>query len=234
MPENPTPAQPATNAPRRIKPKIGLNVVSCWVYLAILFAIGASLVLYLIAETGIVGIPFFSRFYAGPIPVRTVDAKTLTPQDFENLLARRLFEQSASKRALPYVVKLTEIELTGALRSVANTALSDEKWRLENIQLAVEPTDIEMLARVNRSFVRLDFLIRFKPRLTDSGVVFEPLYVQLGDYLLPPHLSYQMLGVLFSRDFGAWVLKFGEMAMSDVHLSRGFLELTVSPVEPKR
>lgn len=242
MPEAPKPNVPSITAvppsgkatPQRIKPKIGKNVLSCWTYLIVLSVLAVALALYFIAETGIVSIPFFSRFYAGPIPVRLVEAKPLTPQDFENLLARRLFEQSASGRALPYVVKLTEIELTGALRSVISTALADEKWKLENVQLAIEPTEMEMLARVSRSFVRLDLLIRFRPRITDGGVVFEPLYVQLGDYRLPPNFSYQMLGVLFSRDLGAWILKFGETSLSDVHLSRGFMEITVSSVNGRR
>lgn len=230
-PPVPPKPQPAP-APVRIKPKVGRNVLTCWTYSILLAVLAVSVGLYLFAKTGVVKIPFFSDFYNGPQPTRLVKVQPMAYEAFERILSSQLRSEGLKKQKPPYVIRLTERELTGVLAQGIDTALREDEWKQVYTQVAVEPNELELVGQFRRGWVRLDALIRFVPRVTGGGVNFEPVYVKVGDYPVPARFAYQIIGYLFSRDLGAWVLKFGDLRLSAVHLSRGYLELVVASGVP--
>jgi len=217
-------------APPHVKPKIGRNVLTCWTYAIIIAVLALSAVLYLVAKSGLFYLPLFSGAYGGPLPTRLVHTQPMTPDAFQAMLGERLNAQRLVKGSPPYVIKLTERELTAGLDYGIDSALRNEEWKQVYTQIAVEPTEIEMLSRFEHGWVHLDVLVRFVPRISQGGVMFDPVFVQVGDYKLPPNLTYRALGYLFSRDLGAWILKFGDTQLSAVHLSSGYMELIVASV----
>lgn len=228
-PQKTAPAQ----SPQRIRPKVGKNVLTCWTYSVILAVMGLSVCLLLAAKSGVFTIPFFSSYYLGPMPSRLVKSPPISAEDFEASLGDQLRAAAQKNKTPPYVIRLTERELTGAMSSGVENALRDDKWKYVFTQIAVEPTEIELVGQFRRGWIRLDVMVRFVPRLVQGGVSFEPVYVQIGDYRLPPQMTYQIIGYLFSRDLGAWVLNFGDLRLSEVHLSRGYLELVVASTAPR-
>jgi hypothetical protein len=203
--------------------------LTCWTYAILLVLLVLSAGLYLLARTGLFKIPLFSRAYSGPLPTRLVNPPPMTQEDFAALLGSRFKAESQKKASPPYLIRLTERELTGALANGIDSALGGESWKHVFTQVVVEPTELELVGQFQRGWARLDVLIRFVPHVVQGGVSFEPVFVQIGDYRLPPRLAYQMLGYLFARDLNAWILEFGGMQVLDVRLSRGYMELRVAP-----
>jgi len=228
----PTPqARPA--APHHIKPKIGKNTIGCFVSIAVAVLAGLSVIALLVAKSGIVSLPLFSRFYTGPIPTRLINAKPITANQFKVLLSSRVFSAGIANKRPPLTIKLNEKEITGALETAIDTALRDEEWKQVFTQIVIRPTDFEMLSQFERGPFRFDVLIRFKPVIKGGGVSFDPVYAQVGDYVIPPSVAYAVLGYLFSRDLGTWDVKFGDLALSNVKLFDAYLEAVISTTAAK-
>lgn len=232
-PISPSPVQssaPAPQVPHHVKPKLGRNFLTCLTYSAAILVAGLFVCLYLVAKTGLIQLPLFSRFYVGPIPTRPVTAPSMSPDAFNSLLSSKLAAQGLEKKRPPYVIRLTEKELTAGLGYGIDTILREQEWKRVTSQIVVEPDEIEMSGRFERSYVRFDVLVRFVPRVSQGGVMFDPVSIQVGDYELPSSMTQRVLGYIFSRDFSSWILKFGDLQLSAVHLSRGYLELNVASV----
>lgn len=228
-PPRPQPAPPIRPAaPHHIKPKIGKNTIGCFVSIAVAVLAGLSIIALLVAKSGIVKIPFFSRFYTGPIPTRLISAKPITANQFKVLLSSRVFSAGIANKKPPLIIKLNEKEITGALETAIDAALRDEEWKQVFTQIAVRPTDFEMLSQFERGPFRFDVLLRFKPVIRGGGVSFDPVFAQIGDYVIPPSIAYNVLGYLFSRDLGTWDVKFGDLKLSDIKLFDAYLEAVIS------
>jgi len=240
MPEQTVTATPAPTtrpnaappAPQRIKPKIGHNVLTCFaivIGVALLFVLAA---LYAVAKSGIVEVPLFSHFYYSPVPTRVIQAAALSPDALQEILAQQLTAQVMARRKPPYAVKLTEKELSGVAEQALDTALQEAGWKLVSFQIAVRPTDLELFGKLEHASFKLEALIRFTPRLEQGALKLDPVLIQIGDYRLPPALTYQLIGYLASRDMGAWSLKFGDTVLDGLQLHDGYLELQVASGKP--
>lgn len=226
--EQPT---PPVQAPVRIKPKMGKNILGCVGFGALIVLIFVSLVLYAVAETGVVRVPLFSRFYHGPSPTRLVAAQPMTTDAFRVLLGARFFNQALKHPQPPYTVDVSEKELTGVIMNAVDVALRDLSWKQDYTQLVVRPTDVEFLSQFSRGPLHLDMLVRFHPVIQDGGVRFDPFFVQIGDYPLPATVAYRIAGYLFSRDLGTFILSFGEAKLRDLTLKDGSIQIIAASLE---
>ncbi len=217
-----------------IKPKLGKNIISCVVLIFTTILIISLGLLFAVAKTGLVKIPLLSRFYTGPIPSRLVQAEPMTTEEFKVLLGGRFFSEALEKQTPPYVVSFSERELTGVIMTAIDLALRDAAWKQIYTQIAIRPTDFEFLSKFERNSIKLDLLARLKPILKEGKIMFEPVLIQIGDYKLPASFAYRVVSNIFSRDFGAWELKFGEVQLLTLRLFEGRAEVTAKaiPAEP--
>ncbi len=217
--------------PRRIKPKLGHNILDCFTLALAVFLLVCVSGLYFVAKSGVVELPFFSRVYQGPSPTRLVYAKRQTLDEIKQDMAARLAQQMAAKKYPPYTLRLTEQELSGFLQQGLDTAFANTDWKESAAQLAIRQNDLEVSGELHYGIFKFDLLIRFVPQLHPEGVTFAPVAFQLGDYALPPATAYRLLGYLFSRDLGAWQLSYGDMRPDAISLHDGYLTLDITPVE---
>lgn len=210
---------------------IGKNVLIVFGTVFAVIALLVILVLFAIAKSGIVSIPLLSRLYVGPMPTHVVTADPISTDQFLALLELRVRAEAAKQRP-PYEITITEQELTGALQSAIGTTLRGQGWERADAQIVLRPMDMEVLGRFKRGSVTPQILARFVPRIADGGVRFDPVYVQLGDYPLPPSIANNVLSMIFSRDFGTWTMSFGALKLEDVRISDGSVRLTTGILRP--
>lgn len=220
----PKPVVPLPGAvPPHVRPKLGRNALGCAGIVIVIFALVMSALLYGIALSGIVTIPFFSRFYHGPSITRRIQAPPLTEAGFRTLLEQRFAKSFASTSGSP-TVEMSEAELSGALQSVITNALHGQGWSIRTVQMAVRSTDLELYVQIDRGIFHADVVARFTPVIASDGLKFEPVFFQIGEYALPKSFVYPLLGYVFDRDLGAWNLSFGEIRLRTVVLHEGELE----------
>ncbi len=95
---SPTPDAPIKTSVH-IRPKIGKNVFSCAAISAIVLLLILFAVVFAIAESGVLRVPFFSRFYTGPQPTRVVMAPAMTTDAFRILIGSRFRTDVLSGRS---------------------------------------------------------------------------------------------------------------------------------------
>lgn len=181
---------------------------------------------YLLAESGIMNVPVFSRYYQGPKPTREVRSSPMGWAEFQGLLADRIREQRKDKNE-SYRVSISEGELTGLLSGMVEQALRDSSWRIKASQIALEPESMELYLKTDRkSLIHLEMLFRAKPILENGNLRFDLLEFRLGDLRLPASWGLAIIGNVFSRDFGSWVIQVdGQKAIKDMSLARGALNV---------
>ncbi|MFH1620715.1 MAG: hypothetical protein ABIB04_01380 [Patescibacteria group bacterium] len=232
LPEQKAALPPSTSS-FRIKPKIGKNVISCSVIASLAILILLFGLLYAVAKTGLVKMPFFSRFYTGPIPTRLVQAEPMTPEEFSVLLGGRFFSEALEKESPPYVVSFNERELTGVIMMAIDIALRDASWKQIFTQIVIRPTDFEFLSKYERGVIKVDLLMRFKPDVVGGRITLDPVSIQIGDYKLPATFAYRVASYIFSRDFGSWELNFGEAELLAIRLFEGRAEVMADVTSAK-
>lgn len=211
--------------------KIGKNILVVAGTVVGVLVLLSMLLAFAVAKTGIVSVPLFSRWYVGPMPTRVVSGIKTTPDGFLRTLESRM-RTEAMKGAPPYELSVSEQELTGALQSAVTTALRTQGWDRADVQIVLRPTDMEVLGRFQRGSLAPQLLARFVPRIADGGLRFEPIFVQLGDYPLPPSLANTVLTTIFSRDFGTWTMSFGDVKLSNIRLSDGSVRFSAGAPSP--
>lgn len=222
----PVPNQPV------VKPVIGkniLSVLSTFAAIILVLIFGSA---FILAKTGFVNVPLFSRWYVGPKPIRIVEAEPIDATAFRVLVSSRILAQAAANKKPPYKISLSEAELTGGVQSVINQALRDQDWQIENPQLAITPESVEFFGRLRRNATRVEVLFKFEPVVQNGGLKFEPSYLRVGDYPIHPKLINDLASLFFSRDLGTWVFSSGDIRLESVILKDGKLDLTVSQRAP--
>lgn len=213
-----------------IKPKLGLNALSC---VALIFAAMVLFVIalaFVVAKSGFLDVPIFSRFYQGPTPTRLIRSRPQSWDDFRVELAGKIYEQREYKKQ-NYTVQVSEQELSGLVQSVAEQNLRNESWKIDLVQLAVNPDCMELYLKLTwREIGNLDMLFRFKPVWDERGNIrFDILETRVGDYKLPVSWSMALVSNLFSRDLGAWEIQVGgENAIQSVSLLEKGLNIILS------
>ncbi len=237
---------PTVTPASSIKPKLGKNALTVFLSLGAIAMLVVILALLLVAKSGIIVIPFFSRFYHAPRPVRTLMVQPLTADEFQQLMTSQLLSQVKAGKRPPYTIKLTEAELTGTVQNTVRLTLRDQAWKPIQVQMAVQPSGLEFFGRFVRPWItstrlgdsafgrfilqplHVDLLIRFTATMRDSSVRFDPSYIQIGDYPVPLSLAYQTASLIFKRDLGTFSLAFGDIQLKRFQLFKGWLELTTS------
>jgi hypothetical protein len=208
---------------------IGKNtLVVMGIFAAIFLGLGLMF-LFILAESGLVRVPVFSSFYRPPEPTHVVTADPIDAAAFRALLANRISARAASGEKPPFSVTLTEKELTGVLHGVIRDALRDEAWTVERLQLALTAEMVELSGRLKRNSLTADLRVRFTPVVENGGLRLDPTDVRFGAIPIHPAMARQLAGVLFSRDFGTWVISFNDMRLNTVTTETGLIRLTISP-----
>lgn len=208
------------------KTKTGRKVIRVILFVVLGIAGVAAAAAYGTAETGIVNVPFFSRWYTGPEPTRAVTASPLSSEQFQSRVVGRLSD-SIYTGVPPYGFTVTEAELTGALKSTVQDAIRDREWDTDLLQIAVFPSGLEFTAHLKNGDLRFDFQALFIPIVEDGGLRFEAAEIHLGDIPLHPQLGMRIAGAVFSRDFGTWVFRLGAITFDKVVLKDGTVQATV-------
>lgn len=223
---------PVSSVAPRVTPKIGKNVFIFASTIVLIVISVLSAFLFAVAKSGAVRIPMFSYFYQGPKPTRHIEATTLSPAAFEGIFQTQLASQMKKGVKPPYVISITEAQLTGVLGTVLSQGLRDQGWKEVDSQIVIRPTDLEFSGQFVRGILHQDLLVRLVPRVQGGRISFETTRVQIGDYTVPSSISSRLLGLLFARDLGTWSLEFGSAGLRDIRLSDGTIDFLVAPQAP--
>lgn len=218
---------PSPTTPQRVKPKVGKNILIVLSVIVLVFALIAVVLLTLVAKSGFLRVPVLSALYRGPVPTRTISVKPVSFEAFQGTLESRIAKQMSSMRP-PYVVRVSEGELTGLLQTAIDSGLRDQEWKRVDAQIVVRASDVEFYSRYVRGAMHMDSIIRFIPRVSDGRLQLQPVSVQIGDFSLPPDFAIRVIGQLFARDFGTWTLSFGSVTLQDVRLTDGAVDIVVA------
>jgi len=228
MPDIPvTPPSVQSSVARRIKPKIGKNALSC-IGISVLAAIVCGLgLLVLIVKTGAITIPYISKVYSGPKPARVVAQIPISVTRLQVELGSRFASTFKKGGPPPYVVTVSEGELSGALTEGLDRMAVGTGWVVEHAQVAVTPDGFEAYVRAIRGGVHLDVLARVTPMMGEGGLYVHPVSVQVGDFRIPQFV----IRYFMANDLGP--LKFDitdTIRFKSVHLRDGAVDLLFSSV----
>jgi hypothetical protein len=212
-----------------IKPTIGRNVFGCLGIAIGVFLLFVLLMAYAVAKTGLFHVPLLSNTYRGPTPSRLVSAQPMTLDAFRVLLASRFISEANAGKKPPYVVRVSEAELTGALMGGVERSVRSEAWREAYAQAVIHPDGIEVLLKLERGAQTADFLMRFTPHVENGSLQLEPTSFRFGDYPIPVSMAQRLAGAFFDRDFGTTTVAVGEAKLSEIRLREGSLEIVASP-----
>lgn len=211
---------------------IGKNALSVGSVIAGVILLLLCIVAFLVSKTGLLSIPLFSRWYASPAPVRVVTAAPMDPSVFRVLVSGRVLEAAKSGTRPPYIVSLSERELSGAVQGVIDQALRTESWKTERVQLAISKDVLELTGRFTQGPWHVDARVRFIPIVEQGGIRFEPVDIHIGEFPIHPQLARRIAGSVFARDFGTWKLTYGDIQFQSVTLRDGAIDLAITTSTP--
>jgi hypothetical protein len=199
-------------------------------YIVIVILIVVALLAVLLAKSGIVTIPFVSsHLYTGPAVTRTVQAEDTSLDELIDGIGRKLTAAVQASPKPPYRVKITESELTGALRGSLSELPNNLCVTVEQAQAVVTPKDIEISGIAKKNGLSFDILARYTPVVRGNRLSFEPVQFQVGDFSFATSTVQSIHTYLFTRDIGEWQLEVGNKALSSVELGEGSLNLVFVP-----
>ncbi|MBD3251316.1 hypothetical protein GF380_02470, partial [Candidatus Uhrbacteria bacterium] len=156
-----TPAETSVESLKVAKPKVGRNVLVCSLYALILFLVLLAGVLFLIAKTGLVTIPLASHFYNGTQPTRQIEAGAMDPERVLDRISLSVSSAIQQGKSGPFVVEITEEELTAAARGGMTDLLKDQRIIAERTQVVITPEFAEASSLLRTPGANLDLLMRF-------------------------------------------------------------------------
>ncbi|MBU2566350.1 hypothetical protein KKG46_02195 [Patescibacteria group bacterium] len=188
------------------------SAFTCSLLVIVFIIFTITITAYLLAKTGLVKVPYFSRFYEVPSPVRVVSAMPLSWERFQDGLTKKVASQGTATVNGEYSFLVTEDELTGLLQTTASQGLRSDVYQINRSQIAITPEELELFFNITWGRAgNLDFLIKAKPVIRDGGVLeFESIDAQIGDLPLPSFIIMQLAGFIFSRDLGSWDVRVNE------------------------
>lgn len=227
------PVSPMPQNQLHIRPKIGRNVMSFWaIILTIVFVILIGFA-FLLAKSGLVTIPVFSRWYHGPVPTREIQTPSRTVEEFKQLLGTRFVTEQLRGGTGPIVIRVSEMELTSVLQnSIREGLAAGEDVRIRRTQVVILQDSVELLVELTRAGIRTDLLIRLVPSIQGSRLHFEPVYFSLGDIPLPVSFAERFASLVFSRDLGEWDVQSSQLQVQKVGIVDGAIEIVI--MRPKQ
>lgn len=216
VPTAPNSNQPPTGVDRtgpgkRLHPPVGHNTLSCTLYAIIAGLILLSIAVYFLSESGLLRVPFLSRYYQAPQPVRLIRAQSMDWENFKVRMSARLIEQQIHG-AESFVLPVSEEELTGLFLTVAEQGLRSKNYKVDVAQVAVTTAGLEVFLKMDwRKICNMDLLVHLRPLVKSDGVVeFVVEDAQFGDLKIPGAWAMPLAGYLFTRDFGSWRFMMGD------------------------
>ncbi len=209
------------------RPKVGRNAYSCLlmflIALIVIIAVGA----YVVARTGLVRVPYFSKFYHPIAPTRIVDAEPISSADFVKLVQERVLAASTTRDGAKNV-QITETEMTGLLRGViADRTTSTSDMLVKRIQAVVGTSSIELSGSVQTKVGEVNAFAQIFPSVTSSSnVSFIVQKAYLGELPVSTALVERMRQSILTNGGMSWGVKLGSMSLKDIHLQDGSLLLT--------
>lgn len=189
---------------------------------------------WLLAQTGLVEVPFFSRFYHEPEPSRQVgfNGKGIS---FEDKLGEALAEQLLQNKkqlseSIPLEIILTEGELTYLLRQLAS---GGEQIKFTDSQIAVEPSGAELYTGVHLADKNLSTVITiyFIPQVAHGKIDLELKKVKLGNLPLPAVLGNLLVDSLLNKQLNNQTnFPWGEII--DINLRAGQIDISTEIKNP--
>ncbi len=236
---------PIPEAPKKIvneaedeKPvkRIWGQIFSGWILAIGFLGIVILLILFLLAKSGMLNIPYISDWvYEAPRPQRFVIANDLSWDQFRNILTQRVQEQNIDSEP-PLSLTLDEKELTGLLTGSVDQALRSEDLDAPVAQIAVLPDSVELYFFLTwKDFFTFEILTYLVPIVEDDGTLkFEVKDARIGDLPIPGQWVLQLVGYFFKRDIGVWkIILSNGYGIQDVQLFDGSLDLLIGPVESR-
>lgn len=151
----------------KIRGCCGCALLALLVFLTLL-----GLLAYALAETGLVRVPLFSRFYHEPRPARSVEpAATTLPATLQTQFRRQL-----ESRTITFTI--SEEVLTRTIRDLAATQTS---LTFSGAQVAVLPDGLHLFARFELRGSRGTMRVRLVPELRNNTPTFRIRKVELGE-----------------------------------------------------
>lgn len=232
----PVPKPKAVSGAGRVKKKhriIWGDVISCWILGIGFLAVLGILLIFFLAKSGVVNVPFLSHWlYEAPIPNRYVTGQPMNWEEFQQLATERLMEQDLQKEP-PITLNMSESEFTGLLHGVVRQGLRSSEYQAEVAQVVFLEDAIELYFYLTwKDFFSFEILTHLVPIVEDDGTLkFEVADAKFGDLPLPGDWVIGIIGYFFERDIGAWriVLSNG-YGIQDTDLDPPTINLLIGPV----
>lgn len=182
---------------------------------------------YVVARTGLVRVPYFSKFYQPIAPTRIVDAVPISSADFVKLVQERVLAASTTHDGAKNI-QITETEITGLLRgAIADRATSTNDMSVKRIQAVVGTSSIELSGSVQTKVGEIAAFAQILPSVTSSSnVSFIVQKAYLGELPVSTALVERMRQSILTNGGMSWGVKLGSMSLKDIHLQDGSLLLT--------
>ncbi|MFZ6015348.1 MAG: hypothetical protein ACOYUZ_03255 [Patescibacteria group bacterium] len=208
------------------------DVIACSVLFLIALLILILCFLYGAAKAGLINIPFFSSYYQGPAPIRTVEAEPVTWDDFRAKIAGKIIARGVDQGP-PYTLLITEEDLTGLLLGAVDAGLRSAAYRVEMAQVAIRSDNIEFYFELTwRDWLHFYIVANLVPEVEDDGTLrFAVRDAQLGDLPLPRDTMLRLVGYFFARDVGIWrIITSDGSGIQSVMLSEKNMQIIVGPL----
>lgn len=146
--------------------------------MALLILIGLGM--FAVSKTGLVNVPFFSRWYRTPQPSRLIISST---QTLESSVAAQIKKQTEAIARNPngsktFSLILPEEELTRTFHDFLATSFKD--MTVEQAQVAIDPGVMEWYVRFRKDSQQPVITLRMQPVLEQDGIKLRVLKVELG------------------------------------------------------
>lgn len=176
----------------RLRPRIG-GCCGCLLLNIVALLIMVGVVMFALAGTGLVTVPFFSRWYRTPQPMRVVVPGS---QTLEGSVESQIKKQSDSiirnsNGSKTFSVVLREEELTRSFRDFIATSFREVK--VEHAQVAIDPEAMEWYVRFSRGEHHPVITLRLQPVLLEGKITFRVRHAELGTFPIWHRLVEAML-----------------------------------------
>ena len=224
---------PVVVKPAVVKPKMGKNTRIFYAVVALIVLLFVGGILFALAETGMVVVPFFSSFYHPPQPIRVVTSLPIEVSQLQRDLEQQtLIEGQANPQTSVYALSIPEEELTGVAESSISALFRGQGWKTEVVQVAIESDFIEVYGRFTRGFLHEDVILHAVPSVTPDGLSFAVTSMHVGAYPVAPSMVKTALSFAFARDLAHWSFTLSHFSLSDVKLSPGQMTLMLRVLQP--
>lgn len=185
FPEESLPFEPPSQRPLPILPRRGRFKRACCCSGLVVLLLPLIIAVALVAKTGIVSIPLFSRlFYVPPQPSRIVTVNQDAVERIRSGVEVNLAGETTR-------LTLTEAELTYLARQLV--AGGNDPLFSPTVQAVINPGGIELSGLLLRP-VRANLAVTLVPVVADGALDFRLKTVTLGALSLPPTLAEMLVG----------------------------------------